>query len=128
MLARENRTSRLARLTLASFRRRRMEGSLKVMDTPRMSRSYVSITSTLPCVSRVMARCQEMTLSGSNVVLRRSVRSIRDPLSDTGRKHEPGSSKPAATGKQPEKRTVEVVKYRKWNHLSIALKHRIIKT
>ena len=32
-------TSLLARRTFTSLRRRRMEGSLKVMDTPRMSRS-----------------------------------------------------------------------------------------
>src|ERR671926_1651683 len=52
------------------------DGSLKLKDTDRTSRSYTEMTSTFPWHQRVMAFCQWTTLSGSYVALRRSVCSI----------------------------------------------------
>src|SRR4051812_26303443 len=52
------------------------EGSLKLKDTDRTSRSYTEMTSTFPWHQRVIAFCQWTTLSGSYVALRRSVCSI----------------------------------------------------
>src|SRR5919112_6331957 len=59
------------------YRSRRMtEGSLKLNDTDRTSRSYTEITSTFPWHQRVIAFCQLTTFSGSYVALSRSVCSI----------------------------------------------------
>src|SRR5437588_4965162 len=52
------------------------EGSLKLNETDRTSRSYTEITSTFPWHSSVIAFCQWTILSGSYVALRRSVCSI----------------------------------------------------
>src|SRR5215208_2071860 len=52
------------------------DGSLKLKDTDRTSRSYTEITSTFPWHQRVIAFCQLTTFSGSYVALSRSVCSI----------------------------------------------------
>ena len=52
------------------------DGSLKLKDTDRTSRSYTEITSTFPWHQRVIAFCQWTTFSGSYVALSRSVCSI----------------------------------------------------
>src|SRR6188508_42779 len=62
------------------------EGSLKLNETDRTSRSYTEMTSTFPWHQRVMAFCQWTTLRGSYVALRRSVCSIIvEPLCPTDR-------------------------------------------
>src|SRR6476620_2719764 len=52
------------------------DGSLKLKETDRTSRSYTEMTSTFPWHQRVIAFCQWTTLSGSYVAFRRSVCSI----------------------------------------------------
>ena len=52
------------------------DGSLKLKETDRTSRSYTEITSTFPWHQRVIAFCQWTTFSGSYVALSRSVCSI----------------------------------------------------
>src|SRR6266536_83547 len=53
------------------------DGSLNVMETPWMSRSYTSTTSTFPWHQSVTAFCQWTILSGSYVALSSSVCSIK---------------------------------------------------
>jgi hypothetical protein len=53
------------------------DGSLKLNETDRTSRSYTLMTSTFPWHQRVIAFCQWTTFSGSYVALRRSVCSIK---------------------------------------------------
>jgi hypothetical protein len=52
------------------------DGSLKLKETDRTSRSYTEMTSTFPWHQSVIAFCQWTTFSGSYVALRRSVCSI----------------------------------------------------
>ncbi len=52
------------------------EGSLKLKETDRTSRSYTEMTSTFPWHHNVMAFCQWTTLRGSYVAFNRSVCSI----------------------------------------------------
>jgi len=52
------------------------DGSLKLIETDRISRSYSEMTSTLPWHKSVIAFCQCTTLSGSYVAFKRSVCSI----------------------------------------------------
>src|SRR6266571_4463983 len=52
------------------------DGSLKLMDTARISRSYTEITSTLPWHQSVTAFCQCTILRGSYDAFRRSVCSM----------------------------------------------------
>src|SRR6476620_8480450 len=58
------------------------DGSLKLNETDRTSRSYTEITSTFPWHQSVIAFCQWTTLSGSYVALSRSVCSISLSHSD----------------------------------------------
>src|SRR5213593_1427541 len=59
------------------YRSRRMtDGSLKLNETERISRSYTRTTSTLPWHQSVTAFCQCTTLSGSYVAFNSSVCSI----------------------------------------------------
>src|SRR5262245_6809312 len=59
------------------YRRRRMtDGSLKLIETARISLSYTEMTSTLPWHQSVTAFCQWTILSGSYDAFRRSVCSI----------------------------------------------------
>src|SRR5690606_11262434 len=78
MFARENGTSSNARLIRMRRRRRITDGSLKLTDTDRTSRSYTDTTSTFPWHQSVIAFCQWTTLRGSHVALRRSVCSINN--------------------------------------------------
>src|SRR5256885_8338269 len=56
------------------YRRSRMtDGSLKLIETARISRSYTEITSTLPWHQSVTAFCQLTIFSGSYDAFRRSV-------------------------------------------------------
>ena len=64
------------RLILMYRSRRMTEGSLKLNDTDRTSRSYTEITSTFPWHQSVIAFCQWTTLRGSYVAFSRSVCSI----------------------------------------------------
>src|SRR4029450_9722012 len=60
------------------------DGSLKLNETDRTSRSYTEMTSTFPWHQRVIAFCQWTTFRGSYVALRRSVCSIIvEPLCPT---------------------------------------------
>src|SRR6266508_6784783 len=52
------------------------DGSLKLNETARISRSWTATISTLPWHQRVTAFCQCTTLSGSYVAFRRSVCSM----------------------------------------------------
>src|SRR2546425_12947900 len=59
------------------YRSRRMiDGSLKLMETARISRSYTEMTSTFPWHKRVTAFCQWTILSGSYDAFSSSVCSI----------------------------------------------------
>ena len=49
------------------------DGSLKLIETARISRSYTEITSTLPWHHSVTAFCQWTIFSGSYDAFRRSV-------------------------------------------------------
>src|SRR5689334_3042421 len=61
------------------YRSRRMtEGSLKLKDTARTSRSYTLMTSTFPWHQSVTAFCQWTILRGSYDALRSSVCSTED--------------------------------------------------
>ena len=61
------------------YRSRRMtEGSLKLNETARISRSYTEMTSTFPWHQSVTAFCQWTILSGSYDAFRRSVCSMYD--------------------------------------------------
>src|SRR5678816_3620319 len=54
------------------------DGSLKLIETARISRSYTEITSTLPWHESVIAFCQCTILRGSYDAFRRSVCSMCD--------------------------------------------------
>src|SRR5438445_1857428 len=63
------------------YRSRRItDGSLKLNDTARISRSYTEMTSTLPWHHSVMAFCQWTILRGSYDALRRSVCSMESGM------------------------------------------------
>src|SRR3954469_19460786 len=63
------------------------DGSLKLNETDRTSRSYTEMTSTFPWHQRVIAFCQWTTFSGSYVALRRSVCSINLGHFDSSKLH-----------------------------------------
>ena len=58
------------------------DGSLKLKETARISRSYTAMTSTFPWHQSVIAFCQWTILSGSYDAFRRSVCSMSDRALD----------------------------------------------
>ena len=60
------------------------EGSLKLNETARISRSWTEITSTFPWHQSVIAFCQWTTLRGSYDALRRSVCSMTEIMMTGG--------------------------------------------
>src|SRR3954468_21059088 len=73
MFARENGTQSKRRLILMYRRRRMTDGSLKLSETVRCSRSKTEITSTFPWHHSVTAFCQLTILRGSYDAFRSSV-------------------------------------------------------
>ena len=76
MFARENGTYSTVRRTRMRRSSRMTDGSLRLNETERISRSYTATISTLPWHQSVIAFCQCTTRSGSYVALSSSVCSM----------------------------------------------------